>query len=391
MMKRFLGAAIALALSASPAVADRYSTAETAYLLGQFTKSQRLLLPLARKGDKRAQYLLGRQYQLGQGVKKDLVQSYVWYARAAKNGHVEAGLFKHMLISKWKMNKAEVTRAEAILAGKSPTTVASIKPTTPTASKSPGGAQAGKPPAPRKEEDFGPIGPDPRGPGEAKRDDAKRAPPKDGDPARTKKGSTPPPGDKPYAPKATAKADPKPPAIKAKPKPADTKSEEIARQERLRRKREAERRARAEAVRRQQEAERREVETRRRAQALNRADEMDPGDDVYRGEGMDRGDDHHVPEAYDPPTTERWVPAPPTVPYAFQRYYPRYYWQNIWRYRVPPARVYAPPRWNRHGQYRGRYVAPNRRAWQNRNVRRWQRQQQRAWRRYQRRRNWNRY
>ena len=92
-MKRFLGAVVALAVTTSPALAVRYSDAETAYLQGRFDTARRMLVPLAQKGDKRAQYLLGRQYQLGQGVRKDPVQAYVWYSRAAKQGHAEAGLF----------------------------------------------------------------------------------------------------------------------------------------------------------------------------------------------------------------------------------------------------------------------------------------------------------
>lgn len=322
-----------MAVTLSPAAADRYDTAETAHLLGQYDKSRRLLLPLAKKGDKRAQYLLGRQYQMGQGVAKDPVQAYVWYSRAAKQGHAEAGLFKHLLVSKWKMTSDQVARAEAILADKEPGAVTSTKPTKPIATKPPT-------PTANRTGDFGPLEPDPRRPGN---DDRGR-----NDTARDNEGweneNTPPAKsspDKP-SPRATAKAPPK------KVEPSD---EEI-----MRREREADRKAEEAARRRREAAERREIEARRRAEALRR--EMENN---RRAPYIPEDDD-------DPPVAERWAP-PLIAPYAYRWFY----WQYYWRYHVPPARVYAPrvygpppPRW-RHRYHRYRHY------------RRWQRQ--RAWRR----------
>lgn len=368
-MKRLIGAAIALALSATPSVADRYGDAETAHLLGRYDTARRLLLPLARKGDKRAQYLLGRQYQLGQGVAKDPVKAYVWYSRAAKQGHAEAGLFKHLLVSKWKMSPAQVTKAEAILSGKKPTVVASVKPTATATTKSTVPAPRGKDTTTVKKaptgdttDDFGPVGPDPRGrPRDDETRESKNVPPEKDPPEKAPAAKDP--GDKkPVAkdPPRKAPVDRPSPRSTAKIVPKSTGPTEPTDDDILRREREADRKAgaEAEARRRQEAAERQEIETRRRAEAFRREHEQESRAP-------------YIPEEDSPPLVERWEAAPPVVPYGNRRYYPR----NFRPYYAPPARVYA-PRAYPWGVYRTR----PRGAWQNRYRNNW-RWQRRAWRR----------
>lgn len=89
---------------------------------GEYARAFEILKPLAEKGDAKAAYVVGRQYQLGQGVGRDLGESWYWYRRAEAKGHVEAGLFRHLLVSKWKISDADRARGEAKFASLGQTT-----------------------------------------------------------------------------------------------------------------------------------------------------------------------------------------------------------------------------------------------------------------------------
>src|SRR5688572_32686186 len=93
---RFMGIALAAAgiAAAAPASAERYEDRLAAYNRSDYTKSLKLLRAAAEKGDERAQYLLGRHYQFGQGVKADRAEAFFWYKRAEAKGHLEAKLFR---------------------------------------------------------------------------------------------------------------------------------------------------------------------------------------------------------------------------------------------------------------------------------------------------------
>ena len=41
----------------------------------------------ANNGDKNAQFIVGNRYAAGLGVKRDLDEAYIWYAKAAEQGH----------------------------------------------------------------------------------------------------------------------------------------------------------------------------------------------------------------------------------------------------------------------------------------------------------------
>ena len=122
-----------------------------AYQRHDYDKALKTLRPLAEKGDARAQYLLGRQYQFGQGTKADRAEAYHWYRRAEAKGHVEAKLFRQLLEKRWNISTADKARAERKLAEANapPKTVQSEskpkpdKPLTTTAS-----APAREPPKP---------------------------------------------------------------------------------------------------------------------------------------------------------------------------------------------------------------------------------------------------
>lgn len=108
--------AVAGASAVSPAAAERYEDGISAYKRNEFDKSIKTLRPLAEKGDARAQYMLGRHYQFGQGTKADRAEAYFWYRRAETKGHLEAKLFRQLLEKRWKLTADEKTRGERRLA-----------------------------------------------------------------------------------------------------------------------------------------------------------------------------------------------------------------------------------------------------------------------------------
>jgi TPR repeat protein len=77
-------------LLAHPAMAD-VKTGVDAWSLGDFPAAVREWQPLADKGDADAQFNLGQAYKLGRGVPQDLTRAEMLYAKAAAQGHMQAG------------------------------------------------------------------------------------------------------------------------------------------------------------------------------------------------------------------------------------------------------------------------------------------------------------
>ena len=55
-----------------------------------FAKAASILKPLAKKGDKQAQYQLAVLYRNGQGAKKDPDKAFLWMKRSANQGYKRA-------------------------------------------------------------------------------------------------------------------------------------------------------------------------------------------------------------------------------------------------------------------------------------------------------------
>ena len=82
-----------------------------AYRAGDFATALKQWGPLARKGDARVQYYLGRMYQNGEGVEMDAVKAATWYNSAAKKGHVHAQyelgmIFRRMALTEFDYENA---------------------------------------------------------------------------------------------------------------------------------------------------------------------------------------------------------------------------------------------------------------------------------------------
>ncbi len=84
-----LGCVFLFAL-ASQVMAGSLSDAERAYSAGDYEKSAKLYLPLAKQGNAKAQLSLGVIYYLGQGVPQDYQEAAKWLRLAAKQGHALA-------------------------------------------------------------------------------------------------------------------------------------------------------------------------------------------------------------------------------------------------------------------------------------------------------------
>ncbi len=69
------------------AARDTYSEGLKTYRAGQYAQAYRQLLPLARKQDARAMYLVGIMYQTGRGVPQDDATAANWHEGSAKLGN----------------------------------------------------------------------------------------------------------------------------------------------------------------------------------------------------------------------------------------------------------------------------------------------------------------
>jgi TPR repeat protein len=66
------------------------ANAATAILRGDYLTALRILHPLAREGDPKAQCFLASMYENGQGVPKDMAEAVRWYSKAAAQDYAEA-------------------------------------------------------------------------------------------------------------------------------------------------------------------------------------------------------------------------------------------------------------------------------------------------------------
>ena len=113
MKKLRIGLVLFFGLMATPATftvmagesgSANFSDGLAAYIKGDNATALGIWAPLAKQGNRDAQYHIGRMYQTGNGVKMSQEQAYRWYTLAAKNGHATAGYkLKH-----WQTEKRKV-------------------------------------------------------------------------------------------------------------------------------------------------------------------------------------------------------------------------------------------------------------------------------------------
>ncbi len=94
VLRHFLSCALACVLCLpawhAQAARDPYPEGLKAYRAGQYTKAYKTLLPLARKKDPRAMYLVGVMYEAGRGVPQDDPTAAGWLEGSARAGNASA-------------------------------------------------------------------------------------------------------------------------------------------------------------------------------------------------------------------------------------------------------------------------------------------------------------
>jgi TPR repeat protein len=73
-----------------PGYADSLAGGNAAFARGDYVRAARVLLPLAERGNPRAQAMLGFMYATGQGVPQSYDAAGYWYRLSAEQGDVTA-------------------------------------------------------------------------------------------------------------------------------------------------------------------------------------------------------------------------------------------------------------------------------------------------------------
>jgi hypothetical protein len=94
-MNRLLASSIAtllagLLLGVTAHAAGDYERGKQAYQASDYFTARQLWMPLALRGQARAQYSVGQLYEKGQGVDRDLSKALAWYRKAAEQNHAES-------------------------------------------------------------------------------------------------------------------------------------------------------------------------------------------------------------------------------------------------------------------------------------------------------------
>ncbi len=117
-MKRVVLAAALAFVAPAPAPADFPAPVE-AYDQGDYAAAFAESKPVAERGDADAQYMLGFLYARGEGVRRDIVRAYVWFALAARQGDEIAADATAYLAR--RMRPDQVAEAKALVRAWMPT------------------------------------------------------------------------------------------------------------------------------------------------------------------------------------------------------------------------------------------------------------------------------
>ncbi|MGE5514860.1 MAG: SEL1-like repeat protein [Bacteroidota bacterium] len=89
MPRPFTLVVLLLVLLSRAALGD-YQSGVRAWGHGDYAAAAVAFQSAAEAGEPESQYMMGRLYSLGDGVPRDFVQAWLWFDRAARQGHVEA-------------------------------------------------------------------------------------------------------------------------------------------------------------------------------------------------------------------------------------------------------------------------------------------------------------
>lgn len=89
-MTRIVVAALLLALALGPAQAASFRAGVAALGRHNDVAAAQIIIPLAERGDARAQTVLGFMFANGRGVPQNYIESATWYRRASEQGDATA-------------------------------------------------------------------------------------------------------------------------------------------------------------------------------------------------------------------------------------------------------------------------------------------------------------
>jgi len=101
--------AFALSVTAPAQARDEFKRGSTAYTVGLYNSAARQWLTLVERGNRAAQYNVGRLFYYGKGVRRDRIEAYKWFFIASKNG-VRRG-DDAMRIAEQRMTSREIAEA----------------------------------------------------------------------------------------------------------------------------------------------------------------------------------------------------------------------------------------------------------------------------------------
>ena len=125
MLKRLL-LSTALVLGVASSAAADYTAGLAAYANDDFATAYSEFNVSARAGNRDAQYMLGRLYELGRGVRQDFVQAHLWYNLAAAQGQSRAIAARDAIAA--RMTATQLAQAQQLAAAAQP----GVVPTTPS-------------------------------------------------------------------------------------------------------------------------------------------------------------------------------------------------------------------------------------------------------------------
>jgi TPR repeat protein len=93
--------------------AEQLRRGEAALARGEYEEAHKIITPLAKEGNTRAQIRLAEMYAAGQGAKQNTFQSYIWYSLAAMEGSAGAVAGRDRMAA--RLQPAEIKQADRVV------------------------------------------------------------------------------------------------------------------------------------------------------------------------------------------------------------------------------------------------------------------------------------
>ena len=92
---------------------EQLKRGEAALARGEYEEAHKILTPLAKDGNSRAQVRLAEMYAAGQGAKQNTIQAYIWYSLAARGGGAGAAAGRDRMAA--RLQQVEISQADKVV------------------------------------------------------------------------------------------------------------------------------------------------------------------------------------------------------------------------------------------------------------------------------------